>query len=92
MRKLKPYKNKLLPRAVCAYGPATTTPTPPEIGKTYTLPVYWEMSGEIEVKAESLKEAIQKAADTAIPLPQGRYVQDSFGIDTDIAAEQYPKG
>ena len=58
--------------------------------QTYTLPVYWELRGEIVVKARSLKEAMEKAAE--IPLPKhGDYVSDSLNIDEEIAKEWKPQ-
>lgn len=49
--------------------------------KTYKIPVVWQMYGYVEVEAESLDEAIQKAQDA--PLPDGSYVEGSFEVDGD---------
>ncbi len=49
--------------------------------KTYKIPVQWVMTGEIEVQANSLKEAIEAAYDA--DLPQGEYLDDSFMVEED---------
>lgn len=52
---------------------------------TYRIPVFWQISGYCEIKAESLDEAIEEAMDAETPLPSGEYVTDSFYVDEDIA-------
>lgn len=47
--------------------------------KEYEIPVTWEVWGTVKVKAESLKEANEKAIEA--PLPDGEYITDSFKID-----------
>lgn len=44
--------------------------------------VYWEMSGEVEVEANSPEEAAQKAIDGPLPT-QAEYVSDSCNCDAE---------
>jgi len=54
--------------------------------KTYKIAVTWEVCGEIEIKANSLSEALKKAkADDTIPLPEGSYVDGSFEINDEMS-------
>lgn len=53
----------------------------------YKIPVSWEMCGIVEVEADSLDEAILEADDDCTPLPEGSYVDGSFRVDADFAAE-----
>jgi len=52
--------------------------------KTFELPVTWELSGWVEVKAESKEEAVEKFNEvensTGFKLPYGDYVDDSFDL------------
>lgn len=58
--------------------------------KVYKLPCSWEMYAWIEVEAESLSEAIEKAYDE-VDLPHnGEYVDSSFDVDMAIVKEDYP--
>lgn len=47
--------------------------------KTYLIPVYWTVSGTIEVEADSLVKAIQLADSS--PLPQGDYIEGSYQVN-----------
>jgi hypothetical protein len=48
--------------------------------KTYKIPVFWTMSGIVEIQAESIEEAILMADDA--PLPEnGEYMECSFEVD-----------
>jgi hypothetical protein len=47
----------------------------------YKIYVSWECYGQMEVKANSLKEAIEKAELLNYPLPEGEYVDGSFIVD-----------
>lgn len=49
--------------------------------QTYRLPVYYEMYGEVTVRAKSLKHAIKKAEDGELP-KHPEYITDSFHVDT----------
>jgi len=52
---------------------------------TFLIPVYWEVSADIEVEADSLEEAYQKANEVA--LPEGNYIDGSFEINREYAEE-----
>lgn len=56
----------------------------------YNLPVYWEMYGRLKIKANSLEEAIEKAYAPETGLPHGEYVGESFHVDKELVAEEYP--
>jgi len=56
----------------------------------YKIPVYWTMFDTMEVEAESLKEAVNKAIDI-MPLPDGDYVDGSFTVEMDTLNEIYPE-
>jgi hypothetical protein len=58
----------------------------------FKIPATWQECGEIEVEANSLKEAIAKVEenennDFPISAFDGEYVDDSFSVDTQLAAE-----
>jgi len=48
--------------------------------KTYKIPVVWSMIGYVEVEAESLSKAIDKAYDAPLP-DNGEYLESSFEVD-----------
>lgn len=50
--------------------------------RQYKLPVTWTMTGEVQVKANSLEGAIELAVKQ--PLPQGTYLTDSFEVVEDF--------
>ena len=62
-------------------------------GKTYRIPCSWEMYGVMEVKAESLEEAVRKAfeGDTPLPMDNSSYVEASFDVDVEVAEEYNPE-
>ena len=48
----------------------------------YKIPVIWQVVGLVEIEAESLEKAIQKAQASGTPLPRdGNYIEDSFEVD-----------
>lgn len=51
--------------------------------RTYKIPVIFSMIGHVEVKAHSLREAIDIVnTDPSIPLPEdASYLEDSFKVD-----------
>ena len=58
--------------------------------KVYTIPVSWEVSDTIEVRANSLKEAIKYAEEHKDEIPissSPEYIGDSYKIDGDLANE-----
>ena len=48
--------------------------------KTYKIPVVWSMIGYVEVEADSMSEAINKAVDAPLPV-DGDYIEGSFEVD-----------
>jgi hypothetical protein len=57
------------------------------MSKIYRLPVYWQMSGFVEVKADDITDAVAIAKENA-RLPQdARYVEDSFEVDYAVLDE-----
>lgn len=56
--------------------------------RKFKIPVSWEMCGIIEIEADTLKEAIERAKENedALPLPDdGEYIDASFVIDEELA-------
>ena len=49
--------------------------------KTWKIPVFWTMNGVVEIKADTLEEAICDARLGDNPLPEGNYVDGSFDVD-----------
>ena len=56
--------------------------------KTFTIPVVWQMYGHITVQAVDLDEALDKAAEAALPT-DGSYIEGSFEIDFPTVEEKY---
>ncbi len=52
--------------------------------KTYRLPVYWQMYGFVEVKADNIVDAVAIAKETARLPKDADYVDGSFEVDYDI--------
>ena len=48
--------------------------------KTYKIPVFWAMSGIVEIQAESMEEAILMAEHAPVP-ENGEYMDCSFEVD-----------
>ena len=48
--------------------------------KTYKIPVVWQMHGYVEVEADSMSEAVNKAYDAPLP-DNGSYIEGSFEVD-----------
>jgi len=49
--------------------------------KTYKIPCTWQMYGYYHIEAESVKEALEKTEDMALPTDTD-YVEGSFEIDS----------
>lgn len=52
--------------------------------KTWKIPVVWSCWSMMEIEADSLEEALKKAAADEAPLPdpsESYYLEDSFEID-----------
>ena len=58
-----------------------------KIMKTYRLPVYWQMYGFVEVKADNIVDAVAIAKETARLPKDADYVDDSFEVDYGILDE-----
>ena len=58
-------------------------------GKAYRIPCSWQMYGVMEVRAESLEEAVKKASgdSTALPMSNSAYVEASFEVDEEIVED-----
>jgi hypothetical protein len=53
--------------------------------KTYRVPCSWEVEAIMKVEAESWDEAISKAGNDRLPLPdESSYISDSFRIDKEM--------
>ena len=53
--------------------------------KEYKIPVFWQVYGYMDIRAEGWDEAIEIAEDDATSLPSNAdYVDGSFEIDHDI--------
>lgn len=52
----------------------------------YKIPCVWQSFGIVEIEADNLDEAIEKAHDA--PLPEAEYIEDSFEVDEE-AIEYY---
>lgn len=53
--------------------------------KNYKIPVVWQSWGIVEVKANSLEEAMDKARAGSLPR-NGAYIDDSFEVDLEGVA------
>lgn len=49
--------------------------------KIFKIPCSWQMYGHIEVRAESLEEAVSNAESSDCELPIGSYIENSFEVD-----------
>jgi 2-hydroxy-3-keto-5-methylthiopentenyl-1-phosphate phosphatase len=54
----------------------------------YKIPVVWSMMGYVEVEAIDIGEACKSVMDEGQSLPEGNYLDDSFGIDKTGVIEQ----
>ena len=63
------------------------------LGKTYRIPCSWEMYGVMDVRAESLEEAVREAfeGNTPLPMDNSAYVEASFDVDVEVAEEYNPE-
>jgi len=55
--------------------------------KTYDIPIKWESYKRIQVEAENLQEATEKALKIFLAEPDELYLDDSFEIDKYIQEE-----
>ena len=49
----------------------------------WVIPMVWQMSGNVTVRARTLSEAINLANSDESPLPSGEYVDGSFEVSSD---------
>ena len=49
--------------------------------KVFKIPCSWEMYGHIEVRANSLEEAVEEAESDEHGIPVGSYIEGSFELD-----------
>lgn len=52
--------------------------------KTYKIPIIYQSVGQIEVEANTLQEAVNKALDIFLSVANDTYIEDSFEIDPSI--------
>ena len=58
------------------------------LGKNYRIPCSWQMYGVMDVRAESLEEAVKKASGGSTALPtNSAYVEASFEVDKEIVED-----
>lgn len=55
--------------------------------QTYNIPIRWESYKRIQVEAENLQEATEKALKIFLAEPDELYLDDSFEIDKYIQEE-----
>ena len=64
-------------------------PEPPK--KVYRVHAYWQMSGDVNIEASSVEEAVEIALGPETPLPKdGVYLDGSFEIDKERLYADYP--
>jgi len=51
----------------------------------HKIPVTWTVNATLEIEADSLEQAIEKAG--KVPLPEGEYMDGSFEIRHDLIEE-----
>lgn len=56
----------------------------------YIIPVTWAVASHVEVEADTLDEAKQKADDAPLPIENSEYIDGSFEINDDIINEVNP--
>lgn len=57
--------------------------------KVYSIPIHWQSYTRIEVEANDLQEAVEKALSKFLSTPDEYYLEDSFEIDS-ILEDEYP--
>ena len=57
--------------------------------KTYSIPLSWESYTRIEVNADSLQEAVNKAIDMFLSIPDENYLDGPF-VDSITLDEEFP--
>jgi hypothetical protein len=59
--------------------------------KIFKIQVVWQVTGTLEIEADSLEDAIELAYEKDLP-KRSEYVDDSFKIDKDSTNEFNPDG
>ncbi len=80
--------------ALGAKSPLQTWDDPQKpLGKLYQIPCSWQMYGVMDVRADSLKDAVKKAYEGDMPLPMNNsaYVEASFKVDEDVVEDFNPE-
>mgnify|MGYP000668045618 CR=1 FL=1 len=54
--------------------------------KKYKIPISWEIGSELEIEANSIEEALEKAQNEELP-SNGEYIDGSYEIWDDVARE-----
>ncbi len=49
--------------------------------KLFKIPATWAVYAVLEVEAQTLEEAVEKAGGPEVSLPEGCYIEDSFEPD-----------
>lgn len=55
----------------------------------YSIPIIYQCSERFDVEADSLQEAVEKALKEFFSIPDDKYLDDSFEIDS-IVYDDYP--
>jgi hypothetical protein len=55
--------------------------------KKYSIPIRWEAYKRVDVEAENLQEAVEKAVREFLSIPDDEYIDDSWEVD-DIICEE----
>jgi len=58
--------------------------------KTYKIPATWQVTADIEVRAESLSDAIEQVEKIKEP-PKGTMIAHTLEVEADDAYEKYPE-
>lgn len=56
--------------------------------KTYSIPLIWQSWGVVNIEADSLEKAKQKALDGSMPY-KSEYIDDSMRVDEDSSLLRY---
>ena len=57
--------------------------------KLYSIPIIWESYMRVDVTAANLQEAVDKAVNKFLSIPDPNYLEDSFNIDPIIEEENH---
>ncbi len=57
---------------------------------TYKIPIVYQCIDYIEVDADNLQQGVENALNEFLSIPDDKYLEDSFEIDTTYINENYP--